>query len=409
MLGKLMKYEWKNIWKAGTLMLLGMLVVTVIGCVVLRMPGGLVTEIADGNNMNATQSWFVLSSFVATLILYVIMLLASTWGMLIFLGIRFYRSMYTDEGYLSHTLPVTANQLFLSKVLVSGVWYLFITIGIGISVVALIVSLMTGLLNIGELSSVLTQYNGNIWEFLADAFYELGRTYEEEMGINLLHYGITLLLTYVAGPFITMVTLFGALTIGQLSSKHKGLMGILAYAGLTILSSIIGSTVQSAFMFGANVANSASDEINMTISIPTDDDGYVLLQCEHCGTYFKATPSDLKDDGVLHIFCPGCGLISVNYITEDVLELAVKMVTNAVNDMIYNEFKKMERHSKKGIITFKAGKRPKHENEDPIHSGIEAMEICNFPCCKRTAKIKPLLKMTGAYCPFCGVKNYEIE
>ncbi len=258
MLGKLMKYEWKNIWKAGTLMLLGMLVVTVIGCVVLRMPGGVVTGLLDNNDINATQSWFVLSSFVATLILYVVMLLASTWGMLIFLGIRFYRSMYTDEGYLSHTLPVTANQLFLSKILVSGVWYLFISIGIGISVVALVVSLMTGLLNIGELSSVLTQYNGNIWEFLADAFYELGRTYEEEMGINLLHYGITLLLTYVAGPFITMVTLFGALTIGQLSSKHKGFMGILAYAGLTILSSIIGSTVQSAFMFGANVANSAS-------------------------------------------------------------------------------------------------------------------------------------------------------
>lgn len=258
MLGKLMKYEWKNIWKAGTLMLLGMLVVTVIGCVVLRMPGGVVTGLLDNNDINATQSWFVLSSFVATLILYVIMLLASTWGMLIFLGIRFYRSMYTDEGYLSHTLPVTANQLFLSKVLVSGVWYLFITIGIGISVVALIVSLMTGLLNIGELSGVLTQYNGNIWEFLADAFYELGRTYEEEMGINLLHYGITLLLTYVAGPFIAMVTLFGALTIGQLSSKHKGFMGILVYAGVTILSSIIGSTVQSAFMFGANVANSAS-------------------------------------------------------------------------------------------------------------------------------------------------------
>ena len=257
MLGKLMKYEWKNIWKAGTLMLLGMLVVTVIGCVVLRMPGGVVTGLLDNNDINATQSWFVLSSFVATLILYVIMLLASTWGMLIFLGILFYRSMYTDEGYLSHTLPVTANQLFLSKVLVSGVWYLFITIGIGISVVALIVSLMTGLLNIGELSSVLTQYNGNIWEFMADAFYELGRTYEEEMGINLSHYVITLLLTYVAGPFITMVTLFGALTIGQLSSKHKGFMGILAYAGLTILSSIIGSTVQSAFMFGTNVMSSS--------------------------------------------------------------------------------------------------------------------------------------------------------
>lgn len=39
MLGKLMKYEWKNIWRAGTLMLLGMFVVTVIGCVVLRHAG----------------------------------------------------------------------------------------------------------------------------------------------------------------------------------------------------------------------------------------------------------------------------------------------------------------------------------------------------------------------------------
>ena len=84
------------------------------------------------------------------------------------------------------------------------------------------------------------------------------RAYEDEMGINLLHYGITLLLTYVVGPFITMVTLFGALTIGQLSSKHKGFMGILAYAGVTILSSIIGSTVQSAFMFGTNVMSSQS-------------------------------------------------------------------------------------------------------------------------------------------------------
>ena len=150
-----------------------------------------------------------------------------------------------------------------------------------------------------------------------------------------------------------------------------------------------------------------SDKINMTISIPSDDDGYVLLQCEHCGTYFKGIPSDIEDEGVLHIFCPSCGLISENYATDDVIELARKMVINAANDMIYNEFKKLERHSKKGLITFRVGKRPKHENEDPIWSSVEAMEICQFPCCKRTAKIKPLLRMTGAYCPFCGVRYEE--
>ena len=152
------------------------------------------------------------------------------------------------------------------------------------------------------------------------------------------------------------------------------------------------------------------DEIQMSISIPTDDEGYILLKCEHCGTFFKGTPSDLQDDGVLHIFCPSCGLISDSYLTDDIVELASKMAKNYAYDMIYDAFRDLERHSKKNsLVKFKAGKKPAHESEDPIRSGIEALEVCTFPCCRRTAKIKPLLKMTGAYCPFCGVKNYEIE
>lgn len=35
------------------------------------------------------------------------------------------------------------------------------------------------------------------------------------------------------------------------------------------------------------------EEIHMEISIPTDDDGYALLQCEHCSNFFKAIPSDI--------------------------------------------------------------------------------------------------------------------
>lgn len=254
MLGKLMKHEWKNIWKAGSLMLLGMFIVTLIGCIALYMLGA--TGSFDSSDMSVGQTWLLISSFAALLILYVIMLMASTWGMLIYLGIRFFRSMYTDEGYLSHTLPVTANQLFLSKVLVSGLWYLIISVGIIVSVLALILSTVMGVYNIGELSSELAQYNGNIWAFISDGIYELGRFYEEQMGVNLLHYGITMLLAVVVGPFAAMITLFGSLTIGQLSSKHKGLMGILTYAGITILSSIIGSTMQSVLMFTNGVMSS---------------------------------------------------------------------------------------------------------------------------------------------------------
>jgi hypothetical protein len=48
------------------------------------------------------------------------------------------------------------------------------------------------------------------------------------------------------------------------------------------------------------------EEIHMEISIPTDDDGYALLQCEHCSNFFKAIPSDIEDDGILDLFCPAC-------------------------------------------------------------------------------------------------------
>lgn len=151
------------------------------------------------------------------------------------------------------------------------------------------------------------------------------------------------------------------------------------------------------------------DEIHMEISIPTDDDGYVLLQCEHCGTYFKATPSDVEDDGVLRIFCPSCGLTSESYATEDVLELAEAMVENVALDAVYDMLEQMEQKLNSGLLAFSAGKRPQPKMENPIHSGIDSLEITTFPCCERSAKVKPLLKMTGCYCPFCGVKNYEVE
>lgn len=150
-------------------------------------------------------------------------------------------------------------------------------------------------------------------------------------------------------------------------------------------------------------------DVKFEISIPSDNDGYCLLQCPTCGELFKVKPSDYEDDGVLELRCPACGLAGENYITEDVVELAMAMAQNYATDLIYNEFKKMERKFKGGMISFKAGKKPKPEPENPIRAGIEALTITHFSCCKRNAKIKPLLQITGCYCPFCGVKDYEVK
>lgn len=152
-----------------------------------------------------------------------------------------------------------------------------------------------------------------------------------------------------------------------------------------------------------------AEDIVFNVNIPCDNDGFVLLNCQHCGTFFKLTGNDIQDDGILNIYCPSCGLISDVYITDEVIALAQTKITNYAMDMTYDAFKDMERQSKRGVLQFKAGRRPSHERENPIKSGIEALEITEFKCCKRKAKIKPLLKFTGCYCPFCGVKEYEVE
>lgn len=152
-----------------------------------------------------------------------------------------------------------------------------------------------------------------------------------------------------------------------------------------------------------------SDDIAFGISLPCDDDGFILLQCEYCGSFFKITAENVEDDQLLNIYCPSCGLVSADYLTEDVLALSQTMLQNFAMDLIYDAFKGLERETRNKSVQFKAGKKPKHENENPIKSGIEALDITNFECCMRTAKIKPLLKMTGCYCPFCGVKEYETK
>lgn len=152
-----------------------------------------------------------------------------------------------------------------------------------------------------------------------------------------------------------------------------------------------------------------SETTNFEINIPTDNDGFLLLECPLCRGVFKLKPNDFQDDRIFEIYCPCCGLTSDNYHTEDVVELAMQMAQNYANDLIMKELKKMEKNSKSSILKFKVTNKVKKEAELPIMLTVEALEIKKYSCCKREAKIKPILKMCGSYCPYCGVKDYGIE
>ena len=140
------------------------------------------------------------------------------------------------------------------------------------------------------------------------------------------------------------------------------------------------------------------DEFTIKISIPTDDDGFVLLQCPKCGEYFKLPPDDIESDDVVDIYCPLCGLVSDTYITKDVVELAKAKALNKVLGDFYDEMKKLERKTRNSIIQVKANK-PQKEEEIPIKSTIDSMEIVDFECCNRQGKIRHLLNYCGCYCP----------
>lgn len=143
------------------------------------------------------------------------------------------------------------------------------------------------------------------------------------------------------------------------------------------------------------------------IAIPADNEGFCLLQCPFCGEFFKLTPSDFEAEDVIEIWCPSCGLKGENYFTDDAIRLALKKTKNYAMDLIFNKMKKWEKEFSGGFVTFKAGKQPAHEEEKRLMYGVEVLELVKYPCCKKEAKIKPIYKICGSYCPFCGVRYDE--
>lgn len=116
MLGKLMAYELRALWKPAAVMLAVMVVAGAagIGCLgatqmlseVARSGSGAVAAPMSGN---ATVALFMAALFCGFLVW------AAAAALYVFVAMRFYRTMFTDEGYLTLTLPVRAGTLIMAK------------------------------------------------------------------------------------------------------------------------------------------------------------------------------------------------------------------------------------------------------------------------------------------------------
>ena len=77
-------------------------------------------DIMSGNLIGGMLS----ASAIGGLIVIAMLLAAAVTVMMVLIFVRFYRSMVTDEAYLTFTLPVSAGTLIASKFLASLVWML---------------------------------------------------------------------------------------------------------------------------------------------------------------------------------------------------------------------------------------------------------------------------------------------
>ena len=236
MLGKLFKHEWKCTWKVGCMMLLGLVLVSFFGWFSFQAP--MWRAIADSDHYSGLSIWDFFS--FGTLFVYIIMLVGLNYGIIIYMGVRFYKTMYTDEGYLTHTLPVSKHQILLSKILNSGLWVVLMMIGIGLSVVVLMLSMVGAFMPAGYTWA-------DVWKELEPEIGYMNETFRDIFGMSVSGYFGMMLLLSLLSSFCSIIILFGAISIGQLFTKHRVLMAIVSYVGIMVVVNIISSTVQSVF------------------------------------------------------------------------------------------------------------------------------------------------------------------
>ncbi|MCI8388664.1 MAG: hypothetical protein HFE63_09390 [Clostridiales bacterium] len=136
---------------------------------------------------------------------------------------RFYYNVYGDEGYLTLTLPVQRWQIIISKLLTTSVWLI-----LDVIVVLLSVFIVT-------LSNDSLYFLQNLFAFIPEFFSMLIRALNMSDVLVIVEMIIMVLLSIAR----LILTLYAAMSIGQLFNNHRILGSIIGYVGINIASNII--------------------------------------------------------------------------------------------------------------------------------------------------------------------------
>lgn len=148
-------------------------------------------------------------------------------------------------------------------------------------------------------------------------------------------------------------------------------------------------------------------DLGFRITIPSDEDGYILLRCPHCGELFKVSTEEAEDDSVLNTYCPACGLMADSFLTDGVIALALAMAKNRAISAIAKELEKQLKGLGGSLIKFDVKVQDDPEPELPLAASIEALEVGRCRDCGSSFKVKQALSMSTFTCPYCGIGQFN--
>ena len=268
MFTKLLKHEWR-----ATKSVLAVL------CAIILISGLMIglslrsLALADGNEVIVAGSEMYMEAGNDMQILEVLCIIITTAGMFaigfccvgaVFAFIsRFYKRCFTDEGYLTFTLPVSTHQILLS--------------GIVNTVLGMLVVMLAAVLGIGIIFGLfLTAIPqeilwADVWVSLGEAWKQIVASFQKNAGEFMM-----LGASAVVGAFASLIELMLAVTIGALiAKKHKIIAAVGAYYGINVALSIANSF----FAMNAALSQNLSRLLGSTvlISCVVTVGGYFLM------------------------------------------------------------------------------------------------------------------------------------
>ena len=241
MLARLFKYDFKSMTKLVFPLTALVGIISILAAVALKivMFHG---DLANGA-LSLICGFFLVISVIALFAYSIIV-----WGISIF---RFYNNLYTDEGYLTFTLPVKPVMILTSKLL-SALCCMAIS-GCVLTAAAFIILCFGS----GE------EFFNTAWlEGFFSIFKEYFSEFESDGAISILMFVLSMLVS-VIGNFCTI---FLAITLGAIiSKKHKILVAIAAYYAINTVVSIITGVVN--VLLTAVGVTVYSEEVTSAISV----------------------------------------------------------------------------------------------------------------------------------------------